>query len=476
MAVLSSEKILQEKNTSDANSITSLALTHRALSDVSCLSGFKDLERLDLGFNSLNSLEGLKLCVNLKWLSVVQNKLHSLKGIEGLTKLAVLNAGKNKLRSMDEVRSLLSLRALILNDNEISSVCKLDQMKELNTLVLSRNPISSLGVSLIKLKAITKLSVSNCQLQTIDSALKSCAELKELRVAHNEITTIPSEISRSTKLLNLDLGNNLITKWSNVKELAPLVNLKNLNLQGNPVAGKENLAKKVKNLLPNLHIFNARPIDKILGKEFDNSTDKSDDITPLRDEVKTSHESRNKNFSKAQPMNETVNTQIKDAKNAASENKKRRKLDEKDEKSRKTSEVDKLNVMDDPETPFFDLFATVAPEIPTKTNDKKKSDHVKVDSTMKHEKSRKSTKRVNLNPLDDSETSFTDHCPPAALEIPAEAGFKRLGHDQIFRDYDRRESDVISMTIYKRNKKHVKVDPSAVSQLDVGLGGASSWA
>ncbi|XP_073054810.1 uncharacterized protein [Primulina eburnea] len=451
MAVLSSEKILQEKNTSDANSITSLALTHRALSDVSCLSGFKDLERLDLGLNSLNSLEGLKLCVNLKWLSVVQNKLQSLKGIEGLTKLAVLNAGKNKLRSMDEVRSLLSLRALILNDNEISSVCKLDQMKELNTLVLSRNPITSLGESLIKLKSITKLSVSNCQLQTIDSALKSCAELKELRVAHNEITTIPSEISRITKLQNLDLGNNLITKWSNVKELAPLVNLKNLNLQGNPVAGKEYLAKKVKNLLPNLHIFNSKPIDKIIGKEFDNSGDKSEDIAPL------------------------VNTQIKDAKNAASENKKRRKLDEKDEKSRKTSEVDKLNVMDDPETPFFDLFATVAPEIPTKTNDKKKSDHVKVDSTMKHKKSRKSTERDNLNQLDDSETPSTYHFPPAALEIPAEAGFKRLGHDQIFRDYDRRESDVISMTIYKRDKKHVKVDPSAVSQLDVGLGGASSW-
>lgn len=472
MAVLSFQKILQEKNTSDSNSITSLALTHRALSDVSCLSGFKDLEKLDLGFNSLNSLEGLKLCVNLKWLSVVQNKLHSLKGIEGLTQLMVLNAGKNKLRSMDEVRSLVTLRALILNDNEISSVCKLDHMKELNTLVLSRNPISWLGESLIKLKSITKLSVSNCQLQTIDSALKSCAELRELRLAHNEITTIPSEISRITKLQNLDLGNNLITKWSNVKELAPLVNLKNLNLQGNPVAGKKYLGKKVKNLLPNLHIFNAKPIDKILGKEVDDSTDKTHDVTPLRDEVKTSHQSRNKNSSNAQPMNETVNTHLKDAKNVTSENKKRRKLDKKDEKSRKTSKVDKLDVMDDPETPFINLFATDSPEIPTKTNDKKKIDHFKVDSTMKH---KKSARKDKLNALDDSETPFTDNLPPAAPEIPTEAGFKRFGHDQIFRDYDRRESDVISMTIYKKDKKHVKVDPSVLSQLDVGLGGASSW-
>ncbi|XP_028083671.1 uncharacterized protein LOC114284914 isoform X2 [Camellia sinensis] len=87
---------------------------------------------------------------------------------------------------MDEVRSLLSLRALILNDNGIVSICRLDQLKELNTLVLSRNPINKLGESLVKVKSITKLSLSDSQLEAIDS-LKSCTELKELRLAHNDI-------------------------------------------------------------------------------------------------------------------------------------------------------------------------------------------------------------------------------------------------------------------------------------------------
>lgn len=81
---------MEDNNTTDPNSITSLSLTHKALSDVSCLSEFKNLQRLDLGFNNLTSLEGLKLCVNLKWLSVVQNKLQSLKGIEGLIKLTIM--------------------------------------------------------------------------------------------------------------------------------------------------------------------------------------------------------------------------------------------------------------------------------------------------------------------------------------------------------------------------------------------------
>ncbi|XP_028085667.1 tetraspanin-3-like isoform X5 [Camellia sinensis] len=63
---------------------------------------------------------------------------------------------------------------------------RLDQLKELNTLVLSRNPINKLGESLVKVKSITKLSLSDCQLQAIDS-LMSCTELKELRLAHNDI-------------------------------------------------------------------------------------------------------------------------------------------------------------------------------------------------------------------------------------------------------------------------------------------------
>ncbi|KAI5666774.1 hypothetical protein M9H77_16627 [Catharanthus roseus] len=270
MAVLSSKQILQENNTRDHSSIKSLTLTHKALSDVSCLGEFKNLERLDLGFNSLTSLEGLKSCVNLKWLSVVQNKLQNLKGIEGLTKLTVvLNAGKNKIKSMDEVRFLVSLRALILNDNEITSFCKLDQMKELNTIVLSRNPIREIGDAVSKIKSITKLSLSHCGLQMIGSSLTYCTELKELRLAHNDIKTLPAELSHNTRLQNLDIGNNFITNWSDLKVLSSLVNLKNLNLQGNPIAEKETLSKKVKKLLPNLQIFNAKPIDITMNKGSD---------------------------------------------------------------------------------------------------------------------------------------------------------------------------------------------------------------
>lgn len=262
MAPLSSAQISKENKDRDPSSISSLQLSHRALSDVSCLTDFANLEKLDLSCNTLSSLEALGSCISLKWLSVVQNKLQSLKGIEGLSNLTVLNAGKNKLRSMDEVRCLISLRALILNDNEIASICRLDQLSYLNTLVLSRNPIHDIGDSLVKVKSITKLSLSNCRVQTIGSSLKYCVDLKEVRLAHNEITMLPAELAQNVKIQILDLGDNLIRNWSDLQVLSSLQQLKNLNLQGNPIAEKAKLPIKVKKLLPNLQIFNAKPIER----------------------------------------------------------------------------------------------------------------------------------------------------------------------------------------------------------------------
>ncbi|KAL8119635.1 hypothetical protein AgCh_016952 [Apium graveolens] len=325
MAILNTKQVLKDNKTNNSNSITSLTLTFKALSDVSCLSDFNNLEKLDLTFNSLSSLEALKECVNLKWLSVVQNKLRSLKGIERLTKLTVLNAGKNKLNSMDEVTSVITLRALILNglslspsrplppslslppplspyclllcvhhlsffaDNEITSIPKLDRMKELNTLVLSRNPIQEIGESMEKLKLISKISLSHCQIQTIGSSLKSCTELRELRLAHNSITNLPDELVCNKRIRILDIGNNFIGRWSNLKVLSSLSNLRNLDLQGNPVAEKKKLARKIKKLVPSLQIYNAKPMEKIMENEDGRINDSSADAGDKPEVKKPKH-------------------------------------------------------------------------------------------------------------------------------------------------------------------------------------------
>ncbi|CAO1947365.1 unnamed protein product [Urochloa humidicola] len=241
MSRLTVEQAAREAG-SDGSGATALNLSHRALSDVSCLSSFIKLERLDLGYNCLVTLE-------------------------------VLNAGKNKLTKMDEVASLTSLGALILNDNNISSICKLDRLQQLNTLVLSKNPVFTIGNALAKAKSMKKLSLSHCQIENIGSSLAACVELKELRLSHNKITTIPSDLAKNVKILNLDLGNNLIERSSDLKVLSELRYLRNLNLQGNPISETDSHIKKVKKFVPNLRILNAKPLeassksDESYGKE-----------------------------------------------------------------------------------------------------------------------------------------------------------------------------------------------------------------
>ncbi|XP_007015749.2 PREDICTED: protein phosphatase 1 regulatory subunit 7 isoform X1 [Theobroma cacao] len=492
MARLTKEQLLKDKQTHDPNSITSLSLDHKALSDVSCLAEFKNLERLDLAFNNLTSLEGLKSCINLKWLSVVQNKLQTLIGIEGLTKLTVLNAGKNKLRSMEEVRPLVNLRALILNDNEIVSICGLDGMKDLNTLVLSRNPISEIGDSLVKLKSVTKLSVSNCQIQDIKSSLKSCIELKELRLAHNDIKSLPAELSYNKKLQNLDLGNNLITRWSDLKALGSLVNLKNLNLQGNPIAEKDKLAKKVKKLLPTLHIFNARPIDKSIKNKMGEIVNIASHNAANKEEIhkeekKDQKGKKNPKF-QVSVQRQDINLDNATGHDAEKESKRKRKkgndklstevpVDEDDiivekEEKKKKSKGEQENVsLLGLEKEFI--------QKGRKTNDKllkkEASVHEGEDGIIVEEepKKKKLGKRAELDIIDDGGASFTE------LFTTDVADPKDDGERKIFETSGQVKKSTGSLVTYpvkkKKSKRGVLPELQLAPAVEVGMGGASTW-
>ncbi|KMT05111.1 hypothetical protein BVRB_7g172620 [Beta vulgaris subsp. vulgaris] len=466
MTELRTEDILREKKTHDADSITSISLNHKSLSYViSCLGDFKNLERLDLNSNSLTSLKGLEPCFNLKWLSVQLNKLHSLKGIEGLTNLYVVNAGKNKLRSMDEVKNLVNLRALILNDNEIVSISGLDQLMELNTLVLSRNPIRKLGNSLAKMKSIAKISLSNCQLEDIDSSIKACAGLEQLRLAHNDIKALPAELAFAKKLQILDLGSNMISRWSDLKVLSSLYNLRNINLLGNPIAENVKLVKKVKRLVPSLQILNSKRMDK-LGSEKDQKAE--DPELSLGDELKPSKKRRDHDV-KAVERNANVideeEYQVGDKRDHVKQEKNSRKA-----KTRQVTEGEPAIQCDDGESM-------------QKKRKKKMENHLEkevllqeADKTTKDKRSKRKAEKAHLDVIDDKETPFAELVAYDATESMEP------------NDGNRRDSQAVGkfdayspLVIYPAKKKKSKNQGAGASVLqflmpEVGLGGQSAWA
>ncbi|MED6169195.1 hypothetical protein PIB30_019308 [Stylosanthes scabra] len=468
MARLSLEQVLKDNNGDDPNSITSLQLNHKALSDVSCLSSFINLEKLDLKLNNLTSLEGLRSCVNLKWLSVVENKLETLEGIQGLTKLTVLNAGKNKLKSMDEVRSVVSLRALILNENEIVSICKLDQLKELNTVVLSKNPIRKIGEALKKVKSITKLSLSHCQLQGIDSSLKSCVELRELRLAHNEIKTLPDELAQNSKLQNLDLGNNVIANWSELKVLKCLTNLRNLNLQGNPVASIEKVTRKVKKALPKLRIFNARPVDKDAKNEKGDMDDGGNDFPVDQEGQNLRDSTKNKKRERFHPIGENGDDHAEvdgdlDFERKSSKKKKKtvddfkkevRVTEEENADHNKKSTKKKLKKDDKP-------------------TDKELAPQEKVIGIeKKHKKKQKNEKQSELDVIDDAEASFA--------ELFNTGDTENLNHVDEMKAQEKVPQDMkqvgsASISFTKRKSTKTKNMESLSYPVEIGMGGPSTW-
>ncbi|XP_030956723.1 structural maintenance of chromosomes protein 2 isoform X2 [Quercus lobata] len=536
MTRLSSEQVLKESETSDPNSVTSLKLSCKALSDVSCLSDFTNLERLDLSFNNLTSL---------------QNKLESLNGIEALSKLTVLNAGKNKLRSMDEIKSLVSLRALILNDNEIISICKLDQISDLNTLVLSRNPICEIGESLVKVKSITKLSFSNCQLHTIGSSLKYCTELKELRLSHNSIRTLPAELARNKKLQNLDLGNNAIIRWSDLEVLASLVNLKNLNLQGNPVAEKGKLAKKIKEVLPNLKIFNTKPADKYTNNS--DGIDKVDDsYVNSTNKVEVQKDKKRDDFmknSKHHVMAQSKDGPIDNAEGIHVEKLKRKRQKTSDNVSEnvvsfhgdeKRGDIKKMNskyhlkdlgedspldnaigvdvekklkkkrsktndISSEKETPVFEderrddikknnsehhvveLSKDNAKDVHVERESrhkKQKNDklskkqvpvHEEVDAKVEKKLKKTNARQGALDVIDDPEASFMEIFAPDNAENPKYDDKKKIANKAI---KDMKTLDgLVSISVKKKRAKSHGVDPAPhiSPTLEIGLGGPSTW-
>ncbi|KAL1345612.1 hypothetical protein HN51_019346 [Arachis hypogaea] len=466
MARLSLEQVLKDNNGDDPSSITSLQLNHKALSDVSCLSSFSNLEKLDLKLNNLTSLEGLRSCVNLKWLSVLENKLETLEGIQGLTKLTVLNAGKNKLRSMDEVRSLVSLRALILNENEIASICKLDELKELNTIVLSKNPIRKIGGALTKVKSITKLSLSHCQLQGIDCSLKSCVELRELRLAHNEIQSLPDELAQNSKLQNLDLGNNVITKWSELKVLKSLTNLRNLNLQGNPVASIEKVTRKVKKALPKLRIFNARPVDKDAKNEKCDEDDGGNDFSVDQVGQNMKDSTKDKKRARFHGENDDDHAEIvgdpgferkssKKKKKTVDDFKKEvRVTDEENTDHNKKSTKKKLKNDDNPTD------KELAPQENVTRIEKK------------HKKKQKNEKQSELDVIDDAEASF--------VELFNTGDTENLNHvdetkqEKVPKDAKQVDSTSISFT-KRKSTKTKNMESQSDPLLEIGMGGPSTW-
>ena len=208
--------------TANINSISSLDVKAKNISDLTGIEDFVSLDILNCEENLLNSLD-VTQNINLSQLFCGSNRLNSLN-ISALTNLQILWCDNNQLDFLDLTNNL-KLFSLVCNNNPINT---LDVSKNVLLRVLSciNNNLSSLNITtntaLLELycdsNSLTQLNTNNNSKLTIlscsDNSITSLnitnnPDLIDLYAVRNELTGL--DVSKSLELQNIFILQNKIT-------------------------------------------------------------------------------------------------------------------------------------------------------------------------------------------------------------------------------------------------------------------------
>ncbi len=132
--------------------LTALEMSHNSISDISVLENLPKLRWLYLSHNSISNISPLTNLTALKNLGLGGNSISDISALEKLTALRMLWLSRNAIEDISVFEKLTGLKNLWLDGNSISDVSVLEGLTSLLSLNLSGNPISDLG-PLRRLKA-----------------------------------------------------------------------------------------------------------------------------------------------------------------------------------------------------------------------------------------------------------------------------------------------------------------------------------
>lgn len=132
----------------DAYQVQSLGLSQEAnsdaaFSDIRALSYFVNLKELYLDGNKISDLSPLRNLTKLKVLTFEWNRqITDISALSGMKQLEKLSVKQNKIVDLSPLAGLTSIWELQLNSNQITDISPLAGLKGLKALFLSDNPIS----------------------------------------------------------------------------------------------------------------------------------------------------------------------------------------------------------------------------------------------------------------------------------------------------------------------------------------------
>ena len=141
----SEEEITEEEKKYMINKAGTLRLEFMKIVKIDNLTRLKNLTRLFLDNNFIESITGLDLLTNLEWLDLSFNKISKIRNLGNLTKLKVLALFSNEILEVENLEQLQELEVLRLGNNKICNkacIIYLRKLAKLRTLSLKGNPVT----------------------------------------------------------------------------------------------------------------------------------------------------------------------------------------------------------------------------------------------------------------------------------------------------------------------------------------------
>lgn len=272
---MSSNNIRQIEGLQGMSKLKELKLYGCQITRIQGLEQCVSLAALHLEDNQITAVEGLDQLRLLEYLNLDKNRIQKLgRGLGRLTKLRELHCSQNHLRTLDGVAGLSSLEVFCASYNQLQEVTA-DQLRglgKLDELRIAGNQLTGLNFlsggssgstsSGPPLPALATLDVSANLLTT--QALKnlpSLPQIIELILSDNHIEELPPAVVASCPSLEiLDLSRNRVEKAEELAKLKDLMSLRELLLEGNPLASDPDGLRRGLAALDSLEYLDDKPL------------------------------------------------------------------------------------------------------------------------------------------------------------------------------------------------------------------------
>ncbi|KFQ86354.1 Leucine-rich repeat and guanylate kinase domain-containing protein, partial [Phoenicopterus ruber ruber] len=208
-----------------------LSLSGRELSDISILSRYVHLQKLELSYNKINDLSCISHMPYLLELNASNNELTTYFVFKPPKNLKEVDFSYNQIPKMQDLSAYQSLTKLLLDFNNIEEIRGLEKCHSLTHLSLSHNRL--IAISGLENLPIRILNLSSNQIEKI-TGLDSLKTLQKLDLSSNKITNLEG-LEEHDLLEMINLENNQIAELRELECIEDLPLLRVLNLLKNPV-------------------------------------------------------------------------------------------------------------------------------------------------------------------------------------------------------------------------------------------------